>query len=355
MTQPTSATPRIRVAVIFILLLIGLAALVVVRLYTGDLAGAAKFRWPEGIILETHALLILSAIITGTALASSGVALQALLRNPLAEPFILGLSSGAALGIMLQRYILEMWLTGGRGQSEQWGAAEAPGTLVQWLSGLHYEAALIGAAATMAIVYIVGRRHGLIDPLMLLLTGVVISMINGSLIMLLRFLMPLERWQDISFWMAGQLNEAHTLGAIAAVGVVTAVGVSVLWGYGRAMDAASFSDAEAASLGVNLARLRLLLFLIAATLAGGAVVLSGPLAFIGLVAPHLARLMLGPGHRNLVFGAAILGAGLVVAADLAVRLLSQGRGILPIGIFTVALGGPVFILMLRSRLSRGAM
>ena len=348
--HPARRSPATRITVIFLLLLLALTALVVVRLYTGDLPGAAKFRWPSGIILETHAMLIVAAIITGAALAGSGVALQALLRNPLAEPFILGLSSGAALGVMVQRYILE-WLR----NAPAGGEAGDTSAAMQWLAGAHYEAALLGAAATMAIVYIAGRRGGLVDPLMLLLTGVVVSMINGSLILLIRFLMPLERWQDISFWMAGQLSEAHSWPTVALIGGLTVVGGVLLWCLGRAMDAASFSDAEAASLGVNLARLRLLLFLTAAALAGGAVVLAGPLAFIGLVAPHLARLMLGPAHRNLILAAAIIGAGLVVAADLAVRLLSQGRGILPIGIFTVALGGPIFILMLRARLGRTSM
>ena len=135
---------------------------------------------------------------------------------------------------------------------------------------------------------------------------------------------------------------------------VTLVGFAVLTRSARAMDVASLSDAEAMSLGVRLNRLRTVLFLAATVLAAGAVVLAGPIAFVGLIAPHLARLALGPRHGPLLIGAALIGAGLVVAADTVSALLALKLGIgrMPIGIFTAMLGGPAFLWMLRPHLGR---
>jgi iron complex transport system permease protein len=138
--------------------------------------------------------------------------------------------------------------------------------------------------------------------------------------------------------------------------VVVALGVAVLAAYGRAMDVATFSDTEAASLGVNLPRLRAVLFLASSVLAAAAVVVAGPLAFVGLICPHVGRILLGPGHRRLVVGSCILGALLVVLADIAGNLLDRltNIGVMPIGVFTALVGGPVFLWILRPHLGRGA-
>jgi iron complex transport system permease protein len=318
-------------------------------------AGSSALGWPDGSlvdalhytfffelapkniilsVMDLRVVRIVIAIVVGTALATGGVSLQALLRNPLAEPFILGLSSGAAVGVMAQSY-LAFSLNKHQGPA--------------------HEGALIGAMVCMAIVYITGRRHGSIDPLGLLLVGVVISTINGALIMTMRaFYIPPGQRNDVGRWMMGYLNDIVGSNSVLFITILTFAGLVLLWCFGPAMDVAGFSDVEATSLGVNLPRLRKILFAIATFLAAGAVVLAGPIAFVGLISPHLARLLVGPSHRTLLLIAALIGAMLILLADVAAVLCDKGQGLLPIGIFTSILGGPLFLWMLRPHLGRGS-
>lgn len=329
-TRPSRHSTRALLALAALLLLVAAARLFVgtstLGLPTGEAASA---------ILHQRLLRLAAAAMVGVALASSGVALQALLRNPLAEPFILGLSSGAAVGVMAQ------WL------------------LAYWFArtvGVSHLGAVLGAAVSAAIVYFAGRKRGVIDPLGLLLVGVVLSTINGAIIMLLNYLVgPAGLRDDLARWMMGYINEGNTPATLGLTALVTLAGVLTLVWQARAMDVGSFSDTEAASLGVNLPLLRTLLFLVASVLAAAAVVLAGPVAFVGLIAPHVARLLLGPAHRTLVIGAAILGAVLIIAADAASSFLALKLrvGLMPIGIFTAMIGGPVFLWMLRPQLGRG--
>jgi len=299
------------------------------RLFFATWAGDGGFDSVMDIRLTRLAL----AVIVGASLATSGVALQALLRNPLAEPFILGLSSGAAVGVMVQ-------MLAGRYLSLAWAG--------------QYAGPLLGATASMFIVFTCGRRRGMIDPLGLLLVGVVLSTINGAIIVLLNYLPGSAGLrEDLARWMMGYLNES-VMGTPTVLMMTTAttLGFAVLWQQGRAMDIATFSDAEAVSLGVNLPRLRVILFVIASALAAGAVVLAGPIAFVGLICPHLARLLLGPSHRTLLLASVLLAAMLILLADMATVVLDFGQGRLPLGIFTAVIGGPVFIWMLRPQLGR---
>ncbi len=316
--------------------LLGLAALLVLafvgRLLVGDSPEwSGKLSWPSPFLFELRLKIAFMACFVGMALGGSGVALQALLRNPLAEPFILGLSSGAALGVVGQQF-----------------AAHHLGLV----PGHIHVAAVAGAAATMVVVFFASRRRGMIDPLGLLLTGVVLAMINGALVMLLRHFLPLNLRDEISRWMMGYINELLPWLPLIAVGVVTLIGLVLVYLLGRAMDVASFSDSEAMSLGVNLKLLRLVLFLVASVLAGASVMLAGPIAFVGLVCPHLARLMLGPRHRPLLVGSALLGGALMILADSGTRLLNFGQGWMPLGVFTALFGGPIFLWMLRGQLGR---
>ena len=154
--------------------------------------------------------------------------------------------------------------------------------------------ATIGAGLTMLVVYLLGRRRGVIDPVGLILVGVVISTLNGAAIMVIQYLVPAGLKDDLARWMMGYIDEGTSATTITTVAIVTLVGLVVTFATGRAMDVATFSDAEAVSMGVNLPRLRTVLFAVATLLAAGAVVLAGPIAFVGLISPHLARLLLGP-------------------------------------------------------------
>lgn len=304
------------------------------------LVGSTGFGLPggehAGILMDIRIQRGLVAGIVGVALAVSGVALQALLRNPLAEPYILGLSTGAGLGIMVQGYL-----------ALQLGIAFSA-------SGV---GAVIGTAVTLGMVYLVGRRNGVVDRLGLLLAGVVLSTINGSLIMLLNYLAgPGVLRDNITQWMMGMLQVRPLGWQDGAAAAVCGVSLGLLLWQGRAMDIATLDDDEASALGVSIHQLKALLLLIASVLTATAVLIAGPIAFIGLIAPHLARLLLGPTHRPLLIGAAILGATLLIIADVAsdaVAAMNQDVGLIPIGIFTAILGGPVFLWMLRPQLGRG--
>ena len=300
----------------------------IVRVFLADLMTEA----PAMSFMSIRLLRLVLAVIVGAALAIGGVALQSLLRNPLAEPYILGLSSGAAVGVVLQMILSHV--------------------IGQWIGATHL-GALAGAIGSMCIVYVAGRRRGVIDPLGLLLVGVVLSTINGAIIMLLhwRYSPPGLR-DDVARWMMGYLNETVGSTNVLSITVLTVACFGLLFRYGPAMDASGFSDAEAMSVGVNLSLLRKMLFVVAGVLAAGAVVLAGPIAFVGLICPHVARLLLGPSHRPLLVAAAMTGAALIVLADTATVLLDFGHGRMPIGIFTAMIGGPAFLWMLRPHLGR---
>lgn len=320
--------------------------------------GTSAFGLPGGDarwdVLALRGDRLVTAAVVGAALAVAGVALQALLRNPLAEPFILGLSTGAAAGMVGQRLLAAML-----------GVS----------LGFGFAGAAVGAGGCMLIVYLASQRHGVLDPLGLLLTGVVLSTINGALIMLAVHFRPDLLRVELSQWMMGYLSSdgGAAVSWIAGlfkqdatwsyafpwllllVGGVSLLGFVLLWFYAKAMDVATLSSGEAQAMGVNLRRLRVALFGVSSALAAGAVVLAGPIAFVGLVCPHVARLIVGPGHRGLLWSSAMLGATLVILADTAGAVLAQrlDSGIVPLGVFTAIVGGLAFLWMLRPHLGRG--
>lgn len=323
--------------------------------------GTSAWGFPSGAgrweVVALRGDRLITAAVVGVALAVAGVALQALLRNALAEPFILGLSTGAAAGMVGQRLL-----------------AAALGISLGLGGGLI--GAAVGAAASMAVVFLASRRRGVLDPLGLLLTGVVLSTINGALIMLAVHFRPDLLRVELSQWMMGYLSDdagaaatwlwgwlrsdhvEFTVGTPWLLGVVasaTGIGLAVLIGQARAMDVATLSAGEARALGVDLRRLRGVLFFVSSGLAAGAVVLAGPIAFVGLVCPHVARLMLGPRHRGLLWCSAGLGGALVILADTAGAALAKGLdvGVVPLGVFTAIVGGLAFLWMLRPHLGRG--
>lgn len=328
-------TPERRRVVAWALLGGGLALACGVRLGIGT-AGLGLPAWGGGDVglWEVRGLRLAVGAVVGGSLAAAGVALQALLRNPLAEPFILGLSTGAGVGVLLQR-------------AAAWGVGLA------WLgAGPMWWGALLGAGVNMGLVYALGRCRGMIDPLSLLLAGVVLGTIHGAVILAANGLAGPYAFSDLMAWMAGYLGTAGLdPWTLPVATTLLAAGLGVLWWWGGAMDVATLSDDEAASLGVDLRRLRALLLVTGSVLAASAVVLAGPIAFVGLVGPHVARLAVGPRHRPLLIASVLAGAALVVGADAtsAALALWLGIGILPVGVLTAAVGGLTFLVMLRKQ------
>jgi iron complex transport system permease protein len=283
---------------------------------------------PEYAWIRWTALAVGASV--GAGLATSGVLLQALLRNPLASPFILGISAGAGLGVMAALYadhVLDVRVLGA-------GAEMLP--------------AFAGAVAVLGTVYLLAQRRGWLDPVSLVLVGVIVSAICGALIMFLQHLVPAGLHGEITRWMMGRIPESVPGPTLAVAGGLSIAGVVIAAVMGRAMDAATLGDDEARSVGLSLGRLRLWMFALAGALTAGAVALCGPIAFVGLIAPHATRLVLGPRHGRLVIGSALAGVALVVGADVSRQAIDLGGGRMPIGVFTALIGGPAFIWLLRS-------
>jgi iron complex transport system permease protein len=325
-----TALTRRQIVGLLLLLVIAVIAAVLRLLVYRDLSGVLTWTWPAADVAGLRWTAVAAAAIAGTALAVSGVLLQALLRNPLASPFILGISSGAALGVMTVLYIVHV-----TGRS--------------WLSaGSDTPPALLGAMITLAVVYLLGQRRGWLDPLSLVLIGVVVSAICGALIMFLQHLVPQGLRGDLVTWMMGHIRQSADGVFLAIAGGLVLIGTIIAVLMGRAMDAATLADDEARSIGLAIGPLRLALFFLAGALTALAVALAGPIGFVGLIAPHAGRLVLGPRHAALVVGAALVGITLLVAGDVVSQAISVGGGRMPVGVFTALIGGPAFIWLLRS-------
>lgn len=279
-------------------------------------------------ILELRAQRAAAGATVGAALAIAGVFLQCLLRNPLASPDLMGLAGGSGLGVTIAAYLAFLA-----------GAHAAPGAVSA-------VAALAGACGALAFVYMFSQRRGLIDPVSLVLVGVVVGIMCAAATMFLQHLMP-DRGMSVARWLLGAIDDDAGPTRIAACAALVLLALFLGLRAGRAMDAASLSEDEARSVGIPLGALRTLLFIASGALAAAAVLLAGPVGFVGLVCPHIVRSWIGPAHRPLILGSALAGAALILGADSLVKALDLGAGRLPIGVLTTILGGPVLIAMLR--------
>lgn len=288
-------------------------------------------------VLDLRLLSAFTALIVGAALSSSGVYLQSLLRNPLASPYILGLAAGAGLGVGVS-----MLIGNGATGSEVSEGAIGAGSFFSREAG-----AVVGSLFVLIIVYTLSQKRGLIDPMSLLLVGVMVSAICGALIMLIQFLSPASDTNRLIRWMMGTISQLTEWKSIYAAGVICALGILVGMVYARMLDVSVLSDDEARTVGVNVDRMRPVLFVVSGVLTATAVVLAGPIGFVGLVAPHVARMVVGPKHLGLLMGSVLVGGSLVLFADTGVRMLPRAHGLMPIGIVTAGIGGPVFIWLLR--------
>lgn len=304
---------------------------------TVDAGGDITATWglPVGIVLEIRGTSVLAACIAGAALGLSGLAFQNLLRNPLASPWVLGVSSGAGFGVMVGAWLGTIP-----------GAAWLASIL---LFGAGLPGAAAGAIAAIGVVWWLSRRLGGFDPVSLVLCGVVVNSTFAAGTMLLQHLSPNGVRGDFTTWMMGRIPELLPawLSIVSVFAVLVVAGLA--WRWHAVLDAAGLDDDEARSVGVPLLGLRRGLLLVGGGLATVAVVVVGPIAFVGLLAPHAARLLVGAAHRLLVPGAALAGAGVLVVADLVRQIVDLGGGRMPVGILTALVGGPVFLWLLIRR------
>ncbi len=271
---------------------------------------------------------VLLAIIVGAALAVAGAAFQALLRNPLADPYVLGVSSGAALGTILSLALAARF------------AVASP------------LAAFVGATLTIAGVYFLGQRGGQLSPYTLLLAGVITaSFLSAVITFLLNFLSTREL-RGATFWLMGDLSSPIPLD-LRWLGLATLVPVGVVYAFAGSLNLLLSGEMEAESLGVDVQRTKLIVYLAASLATGLAVSASGAIGYVGLLVPHLVRLLFGTDYRLLVPASALGGAVVLVAADTLARTVVAPTE-LPVGAVTAVVGAPVFIYLLRFRLANFA-
>lgn len=285
------------------------------------------FDWPDGLELELRGLRAVAALAVGSALSVSGVLLQATMRNDLASPWVLGLTSGAGLGVAVWAW-----------------ATDAGGTY-----STPVLPAILGACGALALVYGISRRRGVLDPATLILVGVMVSVVCGALTGFMQHLTPGAGLERYVRWMLGELNEGAGWPTVWAVLGAVVIGAAVSVRLGRALDAASLGDDEAASVGVSLFRLRLVAMGLAGVLTGATILVAGPIGFVGLVCPHLARMLVGASHRWVVVVSALAGGCLLVGADALVALFPTDAGRIPLGVVTALVGAPVFVVLLKRR------
>jgi iron complex transport system permease protein len=309
------------------LLMVGLGALALggVHLSLGEVWGGLRgtAAQPEAstIVREIRLPRILLAMLVGAALAVSGTALQALLRNPLADPYVLGISSGAALGAIVALYV------GGR------VAAASP--LV----------AFAGALLTTAWVYLLGRRAGRLASYTLVLAGVITASFLSAVILFVLTLLSTRDVRGIAFWLMGDLSVVTDVQLRILLPVV-ALGILALYAFAKDLNVLLLGEEEAAHLGVNVARVQTAVYVLASLLTGMAVSVSGAIGYLGLLVPHLGRMVVGNDHRMLLPTAALGGAIVLTLSDTLART-AVAPAELPVGAVTAVAGAPVFIYLLR--------
>lgn len=276
--------------------------------------------------------------LVGAALAMSGAALQGMFRNPLADPTLIGVSSGAALAVAFAL------VTGGASLAALGGVGRALALPL---------AALCGGLAAVSIVWRVSTRDGRTSVLTMLLAGIAVNAVCGAGIGLCVYTADDAQLRDITFWMLGSLNGATwtLLGAALPLFVLSFV---VLPRLARSLNAMLLGESEAGHLGVRVDRVKRCIVGATALAVGAAVSVSGVIGFVGLVVPHIVRLTVGPDHRWVVPGSALLGALMMVGSDLVARTVVAPAD-LPIGIVTALVGSPLFLwLLVAPRAAAGA-
>lgn len=281
----------------------------------------AMEKWPSSwqvILFQLRLPRVLLAGLTGASLAAAGATYQGLFQNPMADPFVLGVSAGAALGAAI--------------------------TMAGGFSGVMVPlAAFVGALGAVAVVYTLARGEGGASVMTLLLAGVAMSALLSGLVSLIIFFSG-EEMRAIVYWTMGGLGRSNWT-QLRTVLPFQALGLVPLIVYSRHLNAMLMGDETALYLGVDVERVRKYLLLGASMLAAVAVSVGGIIGFVGLIVPHVVRLLAGPDHRFLMLASILVGAPFLILADLAARTVMSPAE-LPVGIITAILGGPFFLYLL---------
>ncbi|MFJ2495435.1 FecCD family ABC transporter permease [Streptomyces sp. NPDC087539] len=287
------------------------------------LGGAALDRVGESVLWNVRLPRVVLALLVGASLGCAGALMQGVFGNPLAEPGVIGISSGAAVGavasIALGLNFLGNWTV----------------TVCAFAAGL----------ATVLLVYALSRSGGRTEVVTLILTGIAVNAFAGALIGLFIFFADNAQISQITFWQLGSLAQA-TWPKVLAVLPCAVLGLLVAPFHARKLDLLALGERPARHLGVDVERLRIVLVLVVALLTAAAVAVAGIISFVGLLVPHLLRMANGPGHRFLIPASALGGALVLVVGDLAARTVADPAE-LPLGVLTALFGSPFFFWLLR--------
>jgi iron complex transport system permease protein len=278
------------------------------------------------IVWQIRLPRVLLAAVVGAALTTAGSVVQVLVRNALADPFLLGVSSGASVGATA------VLLLGAFASLGVWAISVG---------------SVLGALAAMAAVFLVSRGRSSLSPTQLILCGVVMSALFESVTSFLIFRGNPQATQAVLFWLLGSFGQA-SWSQLPIAAVALAVAMMYLLAQGRTLNALAMGSEPAASLGVDVHRLRRNLFVVTSLMAGVAVAVSGIIGFVGLVVPHIVRLMVGSDHRRVLPTGVLFGASFMVLGDLLARTIVAPQE-MPIGVITAFIGAPTLIVLIRRR------
>lgn len=309
---------RTRFGVWILTIILLLAGAVLLSLTTGEVSG-----WNSAVILNIRLPRVLLGLLVGAALATAGAVYQGLLRNPLADPYILGTSSAGTFG-----------------------------ALVAVVLNFHYSFTLylfsIGASfASMILVYRIASTHGRALIQTLILAGVISSTFFGALVLLVFTLFRRESF-SVLFFLLGSLSEGASPVLLIVSASLVALAVLLCILFARDLDAMSSGEEDATHLGIPVERIKQVLFFSSSILVGASVALAGSIGFVGLIIPHIMRLLIGPGHRRLIPASALAGAFFLILMDLLARSIFSPREV-PVGVFTSLCGAPFFVYLLKRK------
>lgn len=336
---------RKRGAIVLVALLAGLIAaslaavmigpvyihpLVVLKIWAHNLSGGLiQPDWntiQETIVVDIRTPRVILSVLVGMGLAIAGAAMQGLFRNPMAEPYVLGMSSGAACGAALAIVL---------GVGKIFGSLSIPAL------------AFIGATTTIFVVYNIARTEGRVPTETLLLAGIAVGFFLHAVVSFLKIIASHEALRDVVLWLMG----SFALAAWADVRIVIFPllgGIGILYFLSRELNVLQLGEEQALHLGVEVETVKRILLIASALVTAVAVSVSGIIGFVGLIIPHIVRLIIGPDHRILLPASALSGAIFLVLCDTLARTIVEPQEI-PIGIITAAIGAPYFVYLLRRR------
>lgn len=286
----------------------------------------------DAILGQIRAPRMVLAVLVGSGLALAGTTLQGILRNPLADPGLIGISAGASLGAVLVIVLGEVLFAG------------LPQALRPYLLPL---GAFIGAAVVTSFVFLVARRNGETSVATLILAGVAVNAIAFAGIGVLVYISDDQQLRNLTFWQMGSLGGA-SWPVVLLTGTIVAAAAAMLFRLDRALDLFQLGERAAFHSGLNVEKVKMQAGLLTALAVGAATAAAGPIGFIGLVAPHMARMIVGAGHKWVLPAAALIGTALILLADLGVRMAIPPAEP-PIGLATSLIGGPFFLWLLLRR------